>query len=92
MFAAADAGVSVLGCISMSHIPSSHFGTERRRSNGSGSCRSTANARSSDHSEDSAIDKALCAVPLPDGLMTRLGLLAYTMPEDAPDQVDWLGC
>ena len=33
--------------------------------------------------EDSAIDMALRAVPLPDGLMTRLGLLVYTMPEDA---------
>ncbi len=51
----------------------------------------------SDHSPtsgaaDSAIDAALRSVPLPEGLLTRLGMLAYTMPEDAADHVDWLGC
>jgi hypothetical protein len=41
---------------------------------------------------DCAIDTALRTVPLPDGLLTRLSRLIYAMPDDAPDQVDWLGC
>jgi hypothetical protein len=41
---------------------------------------------------DRAIDDALRSVPLPQGLLTRLGLIAYSIPEDAADQVDWLGC
>jgi hypothetical protein len=41
---------------------------------------------------DRAIDQALRSVPLPDGLLTRLGKLAYTMSDEAADQVDWLGC
>jgi len=44
------------------------------------------------HSTDRAIDSALRSVPLPDGLLTRLGLLAYSMPDEAADQVDYLGC
>jgi hypothetical protein len=92
MIAAGDAGVSVLGCIGMSHISSSHIGTGDFLSNGNELRRSVDKSHPSGNAEDSAIDKALCAVPLPDGLMTRLGMLAYTMPEDAPDQVDWLGC
>jgi hypothetical protein len=92
MIVAGDAGVSVLGCIGMSHIPSPHFRAERSLSNGNGSRRPGDQAPPSERSEDSAIDSALRAVPLPDGLITRLGLLVYTMPEDAPDQVDWLGC
>ena len=43
-------------------------------------------------STDRAIDSALRSVPLPDGLMTRLGKLVYAMSEEAADQVDWLGC
>jgi hypothetical protein len=31
-------------------------------------------------------------VPLPQGLITRLGLIAYSIPDDAADKVDWLGC
>jgi hypothetical protein len=41
---------------------------------------------------DRAIDHALRSVPLPDGLLTRLGKLAYTMSDEAADQIDWLGC
>ncbi len=41
---------------------------------------------------DRAIDSALRSVPLPEGLMTRLGMLAYTIPDESSDQVDYLGC
>ncbi len=41
---------------------------------------------------DHAIDAALRGVPLPDGLLTRLGKLVYSMSDEAADQVDWLGC
>lgn len=41
---------------------------------------------------DQAIDTALRSVPLPDGLMTRLGKLAFTVTDETADQVDWLGC
>jgi hypothetical protein len=41
---------------------------------------------------DRAIDAALRSVPLPDGLLTRLGRLVYTMPDETTGQVDWLGC
>jgi hypothetical protein len=41
---------------------------------------------------DGALDAALRNVPLPQGMLTRFSLLAYTMPEDAADSVDWLGC
>jgi hypothetical protein len=41
---------------------------------------------------DRPIDQALRSVPLPDGLLTRLGKLAYTVSDEAADQVDWLGC
>ncbi len=43
-------------------------------------------------SADLAIDAALRSVPLPDGLITRLGMLVYTMPDETADQVDYLGC
>jgi hypothetical protein len=92
MIAAGDAGVSVLGCIRMSHFPSPDFGAEGRSPNGDTTGRPADHKRSLVRSEDNAIDMALCAVPLPQGLLTRLGMLVYTMPEDAPDQVDWLGC
>jgi hypothetical protein len=39
-----------------------------------------------------AIDAALRNVQLPSGLMTRLGKLAFTVPDETADQVDWLGC
>jgi hypothetical protein len=41
---------------------------------------------------DRVIDSALRSVPLPDGFLTRLGRLVYTMPDEAVDRVDWLGC
>ena len=36
---------------------------------------------------DRMIDKALRNVPLPDGLMVRMTMLAVTLPDDATDQV-----
>jgi hypothetical protein len=44
------------------------------------------------HTADSAIDAALRTVPLPDGMLTRLSMIIRNMPDDAPDQVDWLRC
>jgi hypothetical protein len=41
---------------------------------------------------DRAIDSALRSVPLPAGLLTRLGKLVYAMPDETADQVDCLGC
>jgi hypothetical protein len=41
---------------------------------------------------DRALDAALRSVPLPDGLITRLGMFVYTMPDETADQVDCLGC
>jgi hypothetical protein len=41
---------------------------------------------------DGAIDAALRAVPLPDGLLTRLRRLIHSISDDSSDQVDWLGC
>jgi hypothetical protein len=64
------------GILSHTHIPG-------------GSARETAESR---EASDRAIDAALRCVPLPDGFLTRLGKLAYAMPDEAADQVDWLGC
>jgi hypothetical protein len=61
--------------------------------NGNDGVRSTSSRpRSAGHAANSAIDMALRTVPLPDGLLTRLAMIIRTMPDDAPDQVDWLGC
>jgi len=38
-------------------------------------------------SPDRAIDAALRSVPLPEGLMVRMSMLAVTLPDDATDQV-----
>ena len=38
-------------------------------------------------SPDRAIDSALRNVPLPDGLLVRMSVLAVTLPDDATDQV-----
>ena len=38
-------------------------------------------------SPDRAIDSALRNVPLPEGLMVRMTMLAVTLPDDATDQV-----
>ena len=43
-------------------------------------------------SADRAIDAALKSVPLPDGLLSRLGLMVSTMSDDVSDAVDYLGC
>jgi hypothetical protein len=42
--------------------------------------------------EERAVDFALRNVKLPAGLLTRLTKLVNMMPEEAADQVDWLGC
>jgi len=41
---------------------------------------------------DRAIDSALRGVPLPSGMMTRLANLLCTMPDEAADHMDYLGC
>lgn len=41
---------------------------------------------------DGALDVALRTVALPDGLIRRLSTLLHTLPEEAVDQIDWLGC
>ena len=51
-----------------------------------------ANGRGHARHADSAIDEALRSVPLPQGLLARLGMIAYSISEDSADQVDWLGC
>jgi hypothetical protein len=43
-------------------------------------------------SADRAIDAALRSVPLPDGLLARLGQMARTMSDEVSDAVDYLGC
>jgi hypothetical protein len=44
------------------------------------------------HSPDTAIDAALCSVPLPDGLLSRLDKFVRAMTDETTDSVDWLGC
>jgi len=41
---------------------------------------------------DVTIDATLQDVTLPEGLMTRLGSLAYSVPDGSADQADFLGC
>ena len=41
---------------------------------------------------DDAIDAALRCVPLPDGLLSRLGMIVRVMPDESAGQQDWLGC
>ena len=43
-------------------------------------------------STDRALDAALKSVPLPAGLLSRLGLMVSTMSEEVSDPVDYLGC
>jgi len=65
----------------------------RSKFEGPGETNSTSDAsRPTGQTPDSALDAALRSVPLPQGLLTRLSLLAYTIPEEAADPVDWLGC
>ena len=42
-------------------------------------------------SPDRAIDAALRKVPLPEGLLVRMTMLAVNLPDDKTDQVDYLG-
>jgi hypothetical protein len=76
----------------MSYSNSRLFGPRRQPAAASENGTATNAFRYSPHAADSAIDEALRSVPLPQGLMTRLGLIAYTIPDDAADKVDWLGC
>jgi hypothetical protein len=39
-----------------------------------------------------SVDYSLRNVPLPDGLLTRLGKFIGSLPDEASDHVDWLGC
>ena len=41
---------------------------------------------------DVAIDHALRDVPLPEGLLTRLGEMVYSVSDAPADRLDWLGC
>jgi hypothetical protein len=41
---------------------------------------------------DQAIDSALRSVPLPDGLLTRLGQLIYALADGTADPANCLGC
>lgn len=50
------------------------------------------NARPFVQPADRVVDAALRSVPLPEGLMRRLGLLLGSMTDDASDSVDYLGC
>jgi hypothetical protein len=43
-------------------------------------------------SMDNAVDAALRSVPLPDGMLNRLKKMAFTMPDEAAGQMDYLGC
>ena len=42
-------------------------------------------------SADRNIDAALRNVPLPDGMLTRLSRLVYSVSDEAPDHMDYLG-
>jgi hypothetical protein len=76
----------------MSYSNSRLYGPGRKPTAASKNGTATNTFLHSPHAVDSAIDEALRSVPLPQGLMTRLGLIAYTAPDDAADKVDWLGC
>lgn len=41
---------------------------------------------------DYAIDAALRGISLPEGMLTRLGKLAFAEPDETLDQMDYLGC
>jgi hypothetical protein len=76
----------------MSYSNSRLFGSGRQPTAASENGTAINRFRNSPHTADGAIDEALRSVPLPQGLMTRLGLIAYATPDDAADKVDWLGC
>jgi hypothetical protein len=76
----------------MSYSNSRLHGPRRRPTAASENGTSTNTFSYLPNAADSAIDEELRSVPLPQGLLTRLGLIAYTAPDDAVDKVDWLGC
>jgi hypothetical protein len=77
---------------SMSHsISRRRADRERRPTTHSRECPDEFVEPSQPHS-DTAIDAALRSVPLPEGLLTRLGMVAYTVSEGSADKLDWLGC
>ena len=41
---------------------------------------------------DAALDCALRDVPLPEGLLTRLHKIVYSVSDTPADRLDWLGC
>ncbi len=41
---------------------------------------------------DVAIERTLRDVPLPEGLLTRLGEMVHGASDTPADRVDWLGC
>jgi hypothetical protein len=43
-------------------------------------------------SADRGIDAALKSVPLPDGFISRLGLMLSALPDELSDHMDYLGC
>jgi hypothetical protein len=48
--------------------------------------------RSAIQAVDRAVDAALRSVPIPDGMLSRLGLLVLTIADEQVDSVDYLGC
>jgi hypothetical protein len=48
--------------------------------------------RSAMQAVDRAVDAALRSVPIPEGMLSRLGLLVLTIPDEQLDSVDYLGC
>ena len=76
----------------MSYLNSSSAFDQREYNGELSAVRHNDRFRNPTHVADRAIDVALCSVPLPEGLLTRLGKLVYAMPDEAADQVDCLGC
>jgi hypothetical protein len=76
----------------MSYLHSKPVFDHGRFANGDSPSRFFGEQPSQHERTDLGIDAALRSVPLPEGLMTRLGKLVYKMSDDPVDQVDWLGC
>jgi hypothetical protein len=75
----------------MSYFYSKPFAAENRFADLFDRMKSTDDRSASKRSADGAIDHALRNVPLPNGLLKRLGKLVYTLREEAPDRVDYRG-
>lgn len=76
----------------MSYFYSRPFGAGDRFTDSENALPFMGGGRFAIRSADHAVDLALKSVPLPEGLMSRLGALVNTMPDEAADQVDYLGC